>query len=416
MKTIKLPGMVTRGIDRPLPCTVIFLYLFKGLFIAMFFINYSSWSSYVYLFCLGWFCWTFFEYMLHRFIWHNKNEHKRALDQISNHAHHHTHPSEIKLSNANRFLFLGITLACAAAAIWLNNYFTLAAGFIWGLTFYSFMHRLLHTKVAQKIFPKLVRYHIYHHCKYPDKCFGISVTWWDDLFRTVPSDSKTISSKVIDFYFGEKQANNPAIAQKVLVNMVIIFSVIHPSMSQNTTLAYDVLRNNTVIGSLTATEKISGNKTFLLLNSNVKTRFIISYSSHVDEAAVFENGAMIYSYFYKKENGDETRKSMVTSGNRYRLINNGAIDSQNYFPVNYNYIQMFLQQPDATTTQVYSNNYEQFLPVERVSSNKYRIQLPNGDYNYYTYSNGQCTQVDIKRTLFTLHFKLRKNIPMKNEK
>ena len=70
------------------------------------------------------------------------------------------------------------------------------------------MHQFIHLKLAQKIFRKLVRYHIYHHCKYPNSCFGISVPWWDDLFNTVPPAPK-ITQRIIDFYFnGYPQAQS----------------------------------------------------------------------------------------------------------------------------------------------------------------------------------------------------------------
>ena len=53
----------------------------------------------------------------------------------------------------------------------------------------------------------MANYPIYHHCKYPDKCFGISATWWDDILGTAPPNKGIISQKVIDFYFKKEKTS-----------------------------------------------------------------------------------------------------------------------------------------------------------------------------------------------------------------
>jgi hypothetical protein len=55
---------------------------------------------------------------------------------------------------------------------------------------------------------------------------------------------------------------------------------------------------------------------------------------------------------------------------------------------------------------VYSDNFQQYVPVTKVSANKYKISFPNGNYNYYTYKNGVCTTVDISQTLYDIQFRL----------
>jgi sterol desaturase/sphingolipid hydroxylase (fatty acid hydroxylase superfamily) len=78
------------------------------------------------------------------------------------------------------------------------------------------MHFLLHQKAAQNFFKKLVKYHIYHHCKYHDKCYGVSVTWWDDLFGTVPGKSCSVSQRIINFYFN-KESNAKKIKPGIII-------------------------------------------------------------------------------------------------------------------------------------------------------------------------------------------------------
>jgi hypothetical protein len=153
------------------------------------------------LFFTGWLAWTFLEYMSHRYFMHPHKDQKLWID--FNHTYHHTHPGEIKITSVQRFVLLSLCILLVTISIALNNYFTLAAGFFCGFPGYTFMHFLLHQKVMQPWFKKMITYHVYHHCKYPDRCFGISVTWWDDLLRTSPPQQGMISQRIIDFYFNE---------------------------------------------------------------------------------------------------------------------------------------------------------------------------------------------------------------------
>ncbi|TAL43142.1 MAG: hypothetical protein EPN92_10575 [Chitinophagaceae bacterium] len=148
----------------------------------------------------GWFTWTFTEYMLHRFGHHEQGREKlNASQQL--HQYHHTHPTEIKITVVQRLLFIGISSGSLWLSFWLNNYFSLISGFVCGITMFFLMHYILHQKWSVRIFPRLHRYHIYHHCKYPNRCHGITVPWWDLIFGTVPPKEIALNEKVLTFYY-----------------------------------------------------------------------------------------------------------------------------------------------------------------------------------------------------------------------
>ena len=150
---------------------------------------------------IGWLTWTFTEYMMHRF-WHHGN-HNSKNRFISSHQYHHTHPNEIRITGLHRLMLALVCVAIIAASIFFNNFFSILAGFVIGVSGYTFMHWFLHRRWAATIFPRLHRFHIYHHCKYPNHCHGVSVTWWDILFKTTPPVDKEISQKVKQFYYGK---------------------------------------------------------------------------------------------------------------------------------------------------------------------------------------------------------------------
>jgi len=160
------------------------------------------WVSQALLFFLGWLTWTFLEYIAHRFWMHNKSAQKKKSTEGS-HLYHHTHPTELKVSDTDRFLLLVGGILIFTTGFYLQNYFVLFVGFYFGVLSYAFMHLILHRKWAKILFPSLLQHHILHHCKFTNKCFGVTVTWWDKIFSTSAPRSYQISEKVISYYFGE---------------------------------------------------------------------------------------------------------------------------------------------------------------------------------------------------------------------
>ena len=156
------------------------------------------------LFFSGFIVFTFLEYIAHRFWMHGKEE-KHSGKSLALHLHHHRHPTELKITaTARNGLLLGNFLLIGIA-YWVDNYFTLFTGFYSGFVSYCFMHVILHKRWAGKVFPALQLSHIHHHCKYPDRCFGICTTRWDELFNTTVPKEIRISERILQFYFGKHE-------------------------------------------------------------------------------------------------------------------------------------------------------------------------------------------------------------------
>ncbi len=148
----------------------------------------------------GWFCWTFIEYFNHRFRMHGSGDPSRVIG-YKRHILHHHHPTEIKITGTQRFfLFMGNILLIILCIIF-KNWILFFTGFYTGFIIYTLMHWFLHRKISARLFPEVHQFHIHHHCKHPDKCFGVTVTWWDHLFDTIPHQHKDITEKIKLFYY-----------------------------------------------------------------------------------------------------------------------------------------------------------------------------------------------------------------------
>ena len=202
-------------INRQILCFWIFLMPASLLLvIAIFSSSVSIAFSQAALFILGWISWTFGEYIAHRFWMHNRPETGKSR-KITNHQYHHTHPTELKIKDSHRILLLIPGMLIMLYAILRLNYFTIFAGFYTGFMCYQFMHVILHQRWAYTVFTRLVQHHILHHCKFTNKCFGVTATWWDIVFNTsAPKDYK-VPEKIINYYFGETQKINHATSSEI---------------------------------------------------------------------------------------------------------------------------------------------------------------------------------------------------------
>lgn len=194
---------------------------------------------------------------------------------------------------------------------------------------------------------------------------------------------------------------------KILFLIFSICMINISSYAQERKLMYDVMRNGKIIGNISFVELVSGQKKFLSMTSDVKTRFIFAFSDNTSETAGYENGIMVYSSFYQKQTGSGvSNKTTIAAGKDYKLTSDGVSTLTSFDPIRYNMLLLYTTMPEGID-KVYSGNFQKHLDIKKLGENKYRLTLPDGKYNDYTYKNGICTMVEIVRSLVSLQFVLR---------
>jgi 4-hydroxysphinganine ceramide fatty acyl 2-hydroxylase len=143
----------------------------------------------VLLFFGGLLFWTFFEYLMHRYLFHWMTDSKAGKNFVYTlHGVHHEYPRDrerlfmppVPSLIISSLIFGGMYLATGAYAL------SLFPGFISGYMLYGTMHYAIHSYAPPKYLKGLWRNHHLHHYKYPEKGFGVSSIIWDHVFRTVP--------------------------------------------------------------------------------------------------------------------------------------------------------------------------------------------------------------------------------------
>ena len=141
------------------------------------------------LFFGGLLFWTFFEYLMHRYIFHfltDNNLGKRFVYTL--HGVHHEYPRD-----RERLFMPPVPSLIISSLIFAGMYYTVGAyalslfpGFMTGYLLYGTMHYAIHTIAPPAWLKALWRNHHLHHYKFPEKGFGVSSVLWDHIFGTVP--------------------------------------------------------------------------------------------------------------------------------------------------------------------------------------------------------------------------------------
>lgn len=148
-----------------------------------------------FLFFLAMLSWTLIEYIAHRYVFHLKPKSKIGQRIIYIfHENHHEYPRD------KMRLFMPPVPSILIAALLLSTFMLLSylimntmdyayvffSGFIFGYLIYVSMHYAIHAFAPPKYLKVLWRNHHLHHYKYPDKGFGVSSSFWDKVFGTIP--------------------------------------------------------------------------------------------------------------------------------------------------------------------------------------------------------------------------------------
>jgi len=171
--------------------------------------------------------------------------------------------------------------------------------------------------------------------------------------------------------------------------------------TQTRSLNYQIVRNGDKVGTLHFSETISSEMDYLKMESDVKTRFIFSFKAHASEEAVYYHGVLLRSSIFRQLNGNEKVNKQHQADNRQYIIHKGnnSIITKNY-PITYNMLSLYSKEPESIKS-VYSDNFEDFIVIEKEGAHTYRVTLPDGNYNNYYYKNGILIEVDVHHSLYS---------------
>lgn len=138
--------------------------------------------------------WSFFEYVLHRYLFHiaeNAFPGSSRLQYVL-HGVHHEYPNDAQrtlMPTVPKILF-SVPFFGIFYLIFGHSGAFFSSGFLMGYYFYSLIHYSIHRFKAPSFLKSLWEHHHRHHHLTDDKAFGVSSTLWDHVFHTMPPEKQ----------------------------------------------------------------------------------------------------------------------------------------------------------------------------------------------------------------------------------
>jgi sterol desaturase/sphingolipid hydroxylase (fatty acid hydroxylase superfamily) len=133
--------------------------------------------------------WTFVEYVMHSEAFHHPTQWGPLQAYQDSHLGHHANPKDPTKIVARLSVSLPLAVliyALFALVLWSWKLAALPlAGVTFGYLSYEVVHYGIHRwRRVRWLLRPLVKHHLYHHYKDPTRCFGVTTTLWDWVFRT----------------------------------------------------------------------------------------------------------------------------------------------------------------------------------------------------------------------------------------
>jgi hypothetical protein len=192
------------------------------------------------------------------------------------------------------------------------------------------------------------------------------------------------------------------------LTITIIGSAVHaqPMLVEQFKRQYEVRYNGASKGKVWVIKKTEGGITSIRIESDFNFRMLVPVSVKAVEEASFTQGILTYSSVDRKVNGKQkVSQKLVAKGQTYEWTGKRNKEKPSY-PITHSILSLYIQEPTGQAS-VFSDTHGENIPLTKIATGKYRLDLPNGNVNYYSYTDGVCTLVEIHHSFVQIQLLLK---------
>ena len=191
----------------------------------------------------------------------------------------------------------------------------------------------------------------------------------------------------------------------ILVLFLFLFPVVSSAQARN--LEFSIVHHGDPMGTVQLSEHWEGDIRRIKVESLVQTRFLFKITVKTVEEAVYQKGLLIFSRYYQKINDkDPNDRVMIWKDGTYQLLGGQKTGNLPRKPVEHTVLSLYYKEP-VNVREVFSDNFQQYLPVKKTGPGEYRMDLPDGNSNYYIYQQNRLVYVDVDQPFYGLQFILK---------
>ena len=181
----------------------------------------------------------------------------------------------------------------------------------------------------------------------------------------------------------------------------LLFFLLLQKNAAGQTLQFHVLKGKEAIGWLTVSTGDEGAVRQISVQSHLDFRILFRYQIDVTEEVALLDNQIQSALLLRTMNGEEKiKRSKIRSGNKLEVIDAGQHRFEAIPRLEFHVLQLYLKEP-VGIKEVYSEKFQQAVPVQQNGPHSYILSLPDGNQNIYYYTNGACTRIRITSTFFS---------------
>ncbi|MEQ8625405.1 MAG: DUF6134 family protein [Vicingaceae bacterium] len=170
------------------------------------------------------------------------------------------------------------------------------------------------------------------------------------------------------------------------------------SFSQTLEYTFDVKYKGKSIGNLFAKKVVDGNETKEDLRTKTKVN-LIALSVHVESEVklIKRDDQLIQSVSYRnasRESEDIVSEISKINSQEYKVKRNGKEFKLLESEIRFCTVDLYFSEPE-NINQVFSSMFAEYLKLEEVSPNRYKLISPKSRDTFYTYKDGKLIMVEI---------------------
>jgi len=197
--------------------------------------------------------------------------------------------------------------------------------------------------------------------------------------------------------------------RKQLDYMPVLFLFLLPtgSSAQDRNMDFNIIHQGDLKGTVHLSEHSAGNIRRIKVESLIQTRFLFNITVKTIEEAIYREGLLISSSFYQKINDQvPSDRAMTWKDGSYQSGGSQNTGKLPRLPVEHTILSLYYKEP-VNIREVFSDNFQQYLPVSKTAAGQYRVDLPNGNSTYYIYQQGKLVRVEVAQPFYALQFILK---------
>lgn len=197
-----------------------------------------------------------------------------------------------------------------------------------------------------------------------------------------------------------------------MIMLIMLPGYFQPNTATSTTkeyLNYTIIKDDKTIGNISIERSLKDGITEYLFESRAKVKILYSIEIYDKMGATFKQNILQQAKLYRTINGKlKVNNTATWNGSFYNLSDKDGANGFLKQSVFYSTASLYFSEP-GNVKSVFSEKFQKMIPIHKIDSKRYRIDLPNGNTTTYTYNSGICTLVEANTDFANLKFVLDMN-------